>query len=76
MNDHRAPKITMVRGNQCPDRKTCPGVHLADIDPGGAYVIGKRVTDPAVLEAFAEMIGSDEVLNRVPIELIPEVNPS
>jgi hypothetical protein len=72
--DNRAPMITTIHGDQCPDRRTCPGIHVADVDPGGAYVVGARVTNEQILDAFAGLIGPNEVLTRVPIELIPEAN--
>ncbi len=64
--------VTMLR-TACPDGISCPSVHKIDTDPTGRYVISKRVTDPAVLDAFAPFIAPDEVLGRVPDTLLPEV---
>jgi hypothetical protein len=57
----------------CPDGRTCPSVKAIPAAPGSRYVIGNRVTDPALLAAFAPHLGPDESLIEVPTELLPEV---
>lgn len=57
----------------CPDTRTCPAVKEVPATPGVRYVIGKRVTDPALRAAFAAHLGDDEDLVEVPTDLLPEV---
>lgn len=61
-------KLTKMR-DLCPDGRTCPAVHAGS--QGTVFVIGKRVTDPAVLAQMA--IGDDETVVEVPAALLPEV---
>lgn len=68
-----AIKVTIHRGDDCADDETCPAFATIDTDPAGGYVIGKQVTDPDVLTAFAHKIGAGEVLSRVPRRYGPEV---
>jgi hypothetical protein len=72
MSDMPELKLTQVRGtgdNLCPDGRTCPAVYRSN--RGTVFIVGKRVTDPAVLAQAA--IGDDEVLSEVPGRLLPEV---
>jgi hypothetical protein len=57
----------------CPDTRTCPAIKAVPTTPGSRYVIGKRVTDPALLGAFAAHLGDGEDVLEVPAELLPEV---
>lgn len=65
-------KITTLRSTHCPANRQCPSIHRLDTDPEGLYVIAKKVTDPAVLAAFAGRVAADEHLGWVPGTLIPE----
>ncbi len=67
-------KITTLRSDSsCPNTRTCPSIHRLDTDPEGLYVITKKVTDLAVLAAFAPLIAGDEQLGRAPESLLPEL---
>jgi hypothetical protein len=62
-------KVTMLRGDDCPDGRTCPAVHQTE--RGSLMIVGAAVTDP---EALAQMaIGLGEVAIEVPLSLLPEV---
>ena len=62
-------KVTMLRGDDCPDGRTCPAVHQTE--RGSLMIVGVAVTDP---EALAQMaIGLGEVAIEVPLSLLPEV---
>jgi hypothetical protein len=64
-------RLTQLRGDDCPDGRTCPAVHLTD--RGTLMLIGRRVSDA---EALAQMaIGPDEIAIEVPAGLLPEVVP-
>jgi hypothetical protein len=64
--------IVTLRGG-CADGRTCPAVKAVPATPGVRYVIGKRVTDPALRAAFASHLAEDEDLVEIPTELLPEV---
>lgn len=57
----------------CPDGRTCPAVY-ADTQGGPLRIVGKVITDPAILAQMA--IGDDETVVEIPASLIPEVRPS
>ena len=61
--------LTKLRGDDCPDGRTCPAVHQTD--RGTLMIIGRIVTDPEALAQLA--IGSGETAIEVPMSLIPEV---
>lgn len=65
--------VTVLRGT-CADEETCPAVTRIEHDPEGRYLIGERVTDPAVLAAHAHRMAEHKVLVRFPAHLIPEVD--
>jgi hypothetical protein len=65
--------VRVLRGT-CADEETCPAVTRIEHDAEGRYLIGERVTDPAILAAHAHRMAADEVLVRFPIGLIPEVD--
>jgi hypothetical protein len=68
------PEIEIVTlRTSCPDGRTCPAVKAVPSMPGSRYIVGKRVTDPALLAAFAPHLAPDEDLIEVPTELLPEV---
>jgi hypothetical protein len=71
MSDTPELKLTKIRPDDglCPDGRTCPAVYRSN--RGTVFIVGKRVTDPAVLAQAA--IGDDEVLSEVPAHLLPEV---
>jgi len=71
----RTITITTLRttDTSCPDNRTCPSIHAIADEPGRRYVITKRVVDPAVAAAFAQLVADDEQLGYVPTDLIPEV---
>jgi hypothetical protein len=70
----RTIKIHTLRtAANCPDNRTCPSIHAVVDEPDRRYVITKRVTDPAVVAAFAHLVADDEQLGHVPTGLIPEV---
>jgi hypothetical protein len=62
-------KLTQVRGDACPDGRTCPAIHRTDRDT--LMLIGRRVTDPDALAQMA--IGDDEIAIEIPASLLPEV---
>jgi hypothetical protein len=62
-------KLTLVRGGPCPDTRTCPAVYKSNRRT--VLIVGKIVTDPAVLAQAA--VGPGEVLSEIPEELLPEV---
>ncbi|MGA9312253.1 MAG: hypothetical protein WBV74_18070 [Pseudonocardiaceae bacterium] len=64
--------ITLRTTDQCPDNRTCPSIHAVTGEPDRRYVITKKVTDPAVIAAFARLVAGDEQLGYVPTDLIPE----
>lgn len=70
----RDPRIITLRALDCPDRINCPSKHRF-AGHAGIYTIGKQVTDPDVIAAFAPLLGDDELLSWTPDELHPEVAP-
>ena len=62
-------RLTKLRGDTCPDGRTCPAVHQTD--QGTLMIIGSVVTDPEALRHLA--IGPGETAIEVPAALIPEV---
>ena len=62
-------KLRKVRGDDCPDGRTCPAVHQTE--RGTLVIIGSVVSDPAMLAELA--IGPGERAIEVPLSLIPEV---
>jgi hypothetical protein len=65
-------RITTLRTtSECPDITNCVSIHDLDIHPERRYVITKRETDPAVLDAFAHLIGDDEQLGYGPTAMFP-----
>ncbi|MGQ0773014.1 MAG: hypothetical protein ACT4NY_01100 [Pseudonocardiales bacterium] len=71
----RTIKITTLRttSTHCPDTRSCTSIHAVTGEPDRRYVITKKVTDPAVIAAFAHLVAGDEQLGYVPMDLIPEV---
>lgn len=71
----RTIKITTLRttGTVCPDNRSCTSINVLADEPDRRYVVTKKVTDPAVISAFAHLVGDDEQLGYVPADLIPEV---
>jgi hypothetical protein len=63
-------KVTMLRGEACPDNRTCPAVHVTDT--GSLVFVGRVVTNEDVLSQLA--IGPGEVAMEVPAALLPEVS--
>jgi hypothetical protein len=63
--------ITLRTTDQCPDNR-CPSIHAVTGEPDRRYVITKKVTDFAVIAAFARLVAGDEQLGYVPTDLIPE----
>jgi hypothetical protein len=61
--------LTRLRGEDCPDGRTCPAVHRTET--GSLVIIGRAVTDDSLLAQLA--IGPGEVAIEVPAELLPEV---
>jgi hypothetical protein len=61
--------LTKLRGDDCPDGRTCPAVHRTE--SGSLVVIGRVVTDEGMLSQLA--IGPDELAVEVPARLLPEV---
>jgi hypothetical protein len=62
-------ELRKLRGDNCPDGRTCPAVHQTDRDT--LMIVGSVVTDP---EALAQMaIGPGETAIEVPLSLVPEV---
>jgi hypothetical protein len=70
--DDKKINMTVLRSS-CGDDDTCETFSVIDTDPEGGYVIGKVVTDPAIVAAHAHKIGPGEALFRVPRSLAPEV---
>lgn len=64
-------KITTLRTSDCPDEIQCVSIHDLDIHPERRYVITKQETDPAVLAAFAHLIGPGEQLGFGPADMFP-----
>lgn len=62
-------RLTMLRGDDCPDGRTCPAVHQTE--SGSLVIIGRVVTDEGWLSQLA--IGPGELAVEVPAELLPEV---
>lgn len=62
-------KLTIVRGDDCPDGRTCPAVHKTET--GSLVIIGRVVTDNDALSQMA--IGPGEMAVEVPAALLPEV---
>lgn len=62
-------KITTLR-TSCPDKRTCPSVHIVDKHPERLYVIVNQERDPEIAAAFASRLGDGEVLGWVPAELL------
>lgn len=65
-------EITMLR-EVCTDKRTCPSISSINGAPGRRFVVAKRVVDSAILAAYADRIGDDEILGEYPAELTPEV---
>ena len=65
--------VRVLRGT-CADEETCPAVTRVEHDPHWRYLIGERVSDPAILAAHAGRMADHEVLVRFPADLIPEVD--
>jgi hypothetical protein len=63
-------KLRKLRGNDCPDGRTCPA--LRQSDRGTFVIVGSVVTDPEALTQLA--IGPGEVAIEVPFSLLPEVD--
>lgn len=68
-------KITTLRraDTSCPDNRSCTSINALADEPDRRYVVTKKVTDPAVISAFAHLVSNDEQLGYVPTDLIPEV---
>jgi hypothetical protein len=64
-------RLTQLRGDDCPDGRTCPAVHQTD--RGTFMIVGRRVSDAEALLQMA--IGADEIAIEVPMDLLPEVVP-
>jgi hypothetical protein len=62
-------RLTKLRGDDCPDGRTCPAVHRTE--SGSLVVIGRVVTDERMLAQLAT--GPDELAVEVPADLLPEV---
>jgi hypothetical protein len=62
-------RLTRLRGEDCPDGRTCPAVHMTE--SGSLIVVGRVVTDGEVLAQMA--IGDGELAVEVPATLLPEV---
>ena len=62
-------ELIKLRGDECPDGRTCPAVHQTD--RGSLMIIGSVVTDPEALAQLA--IGPGETAIEVPLSLLPEV---
>jgi hypothetical protein len=62
-------RLTRLRGEDCPDGRTCPAVHLTE--SGSLIIVGRAVTDRDVLSQMA--IGDGELAVEVPAGLLPEV---
>jgi hypothetical protein len=62
--------LRKVRGDDCPDGRTCPVVH--ESDQGTFVIVGSVVTDPEALAQLA--IGPGETAIEVPRSLLPEVD--
>jgi hypothetical protein len=62
-------RLTRLRGNDCPDGRTCPAVHLTE--SGSLIIVGRIVTDIETLSQMA--IGDGELAVEVPAALSPEV---
>src|ERR1700731_4129221 len=62
-------KLTVVQvlRSDCADGKTCPA--LPDTDRASCVLVGKVITDPAVLAAL--VMGEDEAAVEVPSVLTP-----
>lgn len=53
----------------CPNKWDCPSVHDLDTDPGRRYVVSK-LTSTEERNAFAHLLGEDEVLGWMPAGLL------
>jgi hypothetical protein len=62
-------RLTMVRGDDCPDGRTCPAVHVTE--SGSLIIVGRVVTDADVLAQV--LVGDGELAVEVPAALLPEV---
>ena len=62
-------ELRKVRGDDCPDGRTCPAVHQTD--RGTLMIVGSVVTDPEALAQLA--VGPGETAIEVPVSLVPEV---
>jgi hypothetical protein len=63
-------KLRKVRGDECPDGRTCPAVH--ESDRATFVIVGSVVNDPVALAQLA--IGPGEIAIEVPRTLLPEVD--
>lgn len=63
--------VTLRITQDCPDRVRCPSRHKVKGIPG-QFLVGKQVTDPGLLAAFAEYVGEDEVLSWTPDDVLSE----
>lgn len=61
-------------GGPCETGRTCEGVHTLSDHPAEYYVITTKVTDSAVLAAFASRVGENEQLGTVRQRIIDEVS--
>jgi hypothetical protein len=64
-------RLTQLRGDDCPDGRTCPAVHKTD--RGTLVLVGRKISEPEDLAQLA--IGPDEIAIEVPAGLLPEVMP-
>jgi hypothetical protein len=62
-------RLKRLRGDDCPDGRTCPSVHLTE--SGSLIIVGRVVTDSDALSQMA--IGDGELAVEVPAGLLPEV---
>lgn len=63
-------KLAMLRGDYCPDGRTCAAVHQTET--GSLMIVGRAVTDEDALSQMA--IGPGEIAVEVPAALLPEVS--
>jgi hypothetical protein len=57
----------------CVDSRTCPAVRTIAEHPGKYFVVLTEVTDPAILAAFAPVMGAGEILGTAPRSVIDRV---
>jgi hypothetical protein len=65
--------MTVLRSASCIEGDTCPMIGSVDVYPDELLIVGRQVTDPAVLAEFASHIGLGEILSAIPVTLLPEV---